>query len=280
MSRQVRRAERRARQAEQPFWRQSSFVVAAVFVGAVVVAGLFLLFTAGDRPQSATESPAPSPEVTTTGATDDTPAETATSPTEGAPPSTPGGADPTAPQAAGDCPALSPASGPSAVERAPQVQWSPVGDVATASSTTDGPAIVESPVRCYAPTAAGALLAAHNFTAEANSNVPLSELLEQRVAEDGPVYDVVAADAAAGRQGSGTAFTLAAYRFIEVADDEYTVALVYSVPQSSSSALLEMRVTLRWLEGDWMLWDAPEPRQISEIPAGFIEWGPFAGTPQ
>lgn len=272
MSRQVRRAERRARQAEFPFWRQGSFIAAAVFVGAVVVVGLFLLLTAGDRPQAGS-APTQSPDATATAATaGETAPETATATTVPAP--APGqGSD-------GDCAPWDADSGQDAVERAPEVQWSPVGDVATASSTTDGPVVVESPMQCYAPTAAGALLAAHNFTAEANSNVPLSDLVEQRVARDGPVYDVVAADAAAGRQGSGTSFTVLAYRFIDVAADQHTVALVYSVPQSSSSALLEMRVTMRWLEDDWMVWDSPEPRQISEVPAGFIEWGPLAGAPE
>lgn len=273
MSRQVRRAERRARQAELPFYRQTSFVAAAVFVGVVFVVGLFLLFTAGDRAPSATEPTAgQSPEVTAAETAPASPAVTA-GPT--------GDADPEQdPAPAGDCPALSADSGRAAVERAPEVQWSPVGDVATAVSTTDGPAVRDSPLRCYAQTAAGALMAAHNFTAEANSGVPLSDLLEQRVAPSGPVYDVVAADAAAGRQSSGTSVTVLAYRFIDVTDDEATVALVYSVPQSSSSALLEMRVTMRWLGDDWMVWDSPEPRQISETPAGFIQWGPLAGAPE
>lgn len=274
MSRQVRRAERAARQAELPFWRQRSFLAAALFVGVVVVAGLFLLLTADDRPQAGS-APTQSPAATATATAGETAPETAAvtmAPAE--PDPSPGQGSP------GDCPTWNAESGRTAVEQAPQVQWSPVGDVATASSTTDGPAVAESPVRCYAPTAAGALLAAHNFTAEANSNVPLSDLVEQRVARDGPVYDVVAADAAAGRQGSGTSFTVLAYRFIDVADDQHTVALVYSVPQSSSSALLEMRVTMRWLEDDWWVWDSPEPRQISDVPAGFIEWGPLVGTPE
>lgn len=273
MSRQLRRAERRARQAELPFWRQGTFVAAAVFVGAVVAAGLFLLLTLGDRPEPGSESaPGQSPEPvaqTTAEATEEAP----TTSVEQAPPVTIGARN-------GDCPAVTSDSGVGALTSAPEVQWSPVGDVATAVSATDGPSEQESPVRCYAHTAAGALLAAHNFTAEANSGVSLTALVEHRVAEQGPVYDVVAADAAAGRQGSGTSVTLRAYRFIEAADDQYTVALVYSVPQSSSSALLEMRVTMRWLEGDWMVWDAPEPQQISEVPAGFIEWGPLAGAPE
>lgn len=270
MSRQVRRAERRARRAELPFWRQGTFVAAAVFVGAVVLVGLFLLFTSGDRPRSTAETPpgqAPEPVTQTT------PEGPRTSAGEQVSPST-------AVAGNDECPTFTSDSGEDALSSAPEVQWSPVGDVATAASSTDGPREQESPVRCYARTAAGALLAAHNFTAEANSGVPLTALVEQRVAEQGPVYDVVAADAAAGRQGSGTSVTLRAYRFIEAGGDEYTVALVYSVPQSSSSALLEMRVTVRWLDGDWMVWDSPEPLQISEVPAGFIEWGPLVGAPE
>lgn len=271
MSREVRRAERRARQAELPFWRQGSFVAAAVFIGAVVIAGLFLLFTSGPRPEQAAEPPAierpdPGTETSRPEATETTAAAPQT----------------TEPQPGPDgdgCPALGSGTGQDALQTPPDVEWSPVGDVATAASATDGPAEREGPKRCYAQTAAGALLASYNFAADSNSGlVSLRELTEQRVLPSAPMYDQLIRSS--DRTPGGTPFAAVAYRFVNASDEEYVVSIVYQVAQQHAPAMVEWRHTMRWVEGDWMLADGGEITQISEIPAGYIEWGPHVGAPE
>lgn len=266
----IRWAAWRARQAELPFYRQTGFIGSAIFVAIVLLAGLILLITGlgDDGPEtpaagtSGTQQPA-----TPSGADDEetTTGDTAAPTTTAAPP-----------VAEGDCPPLETSSGTDALTVAPEVEWSPVGDAPTAWSPVEGPATNEGATACYAHTAAGALLAAHNFTAVQNDSlVPLMESVEARVAPDGPIHDELLADAESEGTRGGTAIAPVAYRFINVDADEYTVAVIYEVPDQTAAAYVEIRTVVRWLDGDWLIWDMPSGNQVPSVPAGYIEWGPY-----
>lgn len=269
---QLRWAEWRANQAELPFYRKTGFLAAAIFVGIVMVAGIVLLLGGRDGNDSPPGNAASETAEQTVSASSSDDEEATTSPGTGDPPTAP-------PVAGGDCPALDSASGEDALTVAPEVEWSPVGDAPTATSAQDGPAITEGPMRCYSKTAAGALLAAHNFAAEQNDGlIPLIESVEARVAPQAPIYDELVSDAQSEGTRGGTPIAPTGYRFLNAAEDEYTVAIVYQLPTGSESAYLEFRTVVRWINGDWMIWDHPGADQLASLPAGYLEWGPYVGA--
>lgn len=267
--------EYHAGQQDRPFYARNGFVVAAVFVGVVVVAGIVLLITLGrdDEPQQGDVEPAtgeptvpfaPTPTV-------DAPQDAVTSPPPDQDEATEG------PDEAGGCPPLESDSDQDAVAAAPDVTWSPVGDAPTASTPADGPAITDGPKRCYAPTATGALLAAHNFTADGqNPNVDALDLAQTRVLPTASMYDQLIAEAGDARSAPA-AIVPVAYRFISAEDDRYETAVVYQVSRASVTAYVEQRLTTSWTDGDWMIADGVVGRQISEVPPGYLAWGPLTG---
>lgn len=269
----VRMQERRARQAELPFWQRGLYLPLAVLVVAALIAsGVFLAISGGEEdPAASSTEPTPSA---------DGPVATATQePEDDATTSAPVAAEPS-PEAPGDCDTPSSRSGDDALTVAPDVEWSPVGNASTASSSNDGPAINEAPRRCYALTATGALLAVNNFAAEASGGqTEMTEILKLRVLEGTEIYDALSAEVAAGEGSDGSVpVTTVAYRFLDASAESYTVAVVFSVPTSSGATFLEARVEVEWLEGDWMVVGGSPLTQIGEVPAGYVSWGPSAGA--
>lgn len=269
--------EYHVRQQDKPFYTRNGFVLAAVFVGLVVVAGIVLLIGLGgqdDEPPAGGEpvngepvAPA-DPDPTPTAEGPDAAATTAPSDQAGGTGS---------PAQADECPTFDSASGQDAVAAAPDVDWSPVGDAPTASTPADGPGITEGPKRCYAPTATGALLAAHNFTADGqNPGVDALDLAETRVLPTASMYDQLIAEAGDARSAPA-AIVPVAYRFISASDEQYETAVVYQVSRASVTAFVEQRLTTSWVDGDWMIADGVVGRQISEVPPGYLAWGPLTG---
>lgn len=269
----VRLQERRARDAELPFWKRGMYLpLALLVVAGFVVGAIYLALSPGEGQESAlettpeppaatSEEPAPSASVT---------AEPETTTTAPAPVES-------EEQGAG-CDTPSSGSGEDALSTAPEVQWSPVGSAPTATSADDGPLIVEGPKRCYAQTAAGALLAAHNFMADVNDGrIPQEEIIETRVSPEGPIYGtLIAAANEAGGYGT-TNVNVMGYRFLDsTPGEEYTLSIIYGSSGGAQDAMpVEARLTVRWLSGDWMIWDAPSVEPIAEVPASFTSWGPL-----
>lgn len=278
MSLRLRLREKRARDAERPFWQRGVYLPLLITVVLVLgAAALFLVFSDDPRassdpgaPPAATQEPTTEPDGDPRSADDD-----ATS----APPD---GDEPSVPAEAGAC-VTPPGTGDDALSVAPEVQWSPVGNAPTASSADHGPTIQDGPKRCYAPTAAGALLAVHNFSADSNAGlVPLREVVDLRVLPSASMYDRLVREAAdGGAGGSGVVVTPVAYRFVNAEPGvRYTVSVVYQVPGEGSTALIEVRDTVEWVGDDWMIADGEDRRQLSEVPGGYVEWGPIVDAPE
>lgn len=268
--------EYHAAQQDKPFYARNGFIGAAVFVGTVITAGIVLLIglSARDGAAPAGDQGAQGGQVLAPG--DRGPAG---QPSEVAVPfwAPRPGSESTGAEDVPGCPEMDSDSGQGAVATAPQVQWSPVGDAPIATTGEDGPAVLEGPKRCYAPTATGALLAAHNFTADGQDpGVDALTLTQRRVLPTASMYDQLIAEA--GDAGSAPAAIVpVAYRFITAEPDRYETAVVYQVSRSSVTALIEQRLTISWVAGDWMIAEGVLARQISEVPPGYLAWGPLTG---
>lgn len=263
----MRMQERRARQADTPYYRRAGFIGAAVFVLAVLLAGIVLIITSGSAEDpAAAPTPPPAADPTSTSSAE----PTATEPTETtAPPSV-------APTSGTEgCPDLGEGSGQAALAIAPEVQWSPLGEIAMAVSEGDGPAVSSVPSACYSRSAAGALLAAHNFFAEVNDpSKDAVAVVTERVAE-GEVRDRLLTQVGTGQP---TPFAAVGYRFIDATEDASTVRIVYQTPGTTAPLFLSLTISLSWDGDDWKVTDIPDPEQIDGVPAGFVEWGPRVGA--
>lgn len=279
MSLRDRWQEHRIVQEELPFYRRSGFLAAAVFVGVVMLAGVVLLLTLGDDGENTATPPGGQVPPVTESPTEAT--TTTEPPTGDVAATTPPGAEPTAaPPGGGGCELLRTDSGDAALTTAPEVEWSPVGDAPTATSEQDGPLVLDGPKRCYSQTAAGALLAAHNFTADGNSGlVDDLELAQTRVLPTASMYDQLIAEAETpDGSGGGTSVVPVAYRFIAASEAEYQVAIVYQVPGSTGALFVEQRLTVAYVDSDWMIADGVEAEQIDSIPPGYVSWGPLGNA--
>lgn len=256
---------------ERRWYTRRGFIAAAALLAAVAVLGLFLLLTgrgAGDDTNPPAATPTASAEPTNdpapaTSAPDDT---TATS----VPPPPPG--------ALGDCPDLAGTDGDSAIATAPDVQWSPVGEVAAAISEDNGPAARNGIKRCFAHTPEGALLAAYNFLADARtSSLDAVEVVDARVLPTTPNLASLRSGIA-GEDTNTTPITVVGYRFLQTAPDRYTVSLAQRLPGTSGPRHFLDRITVEWHEGDWWITEVADVEQIDAAPPDYILWGPQAGN--
>lgn len=267
--------EHRVVQEELPFYRRTGFLAAAVFVAAVVAAGVVLLLTLGDDGEN-TATPLggqvdPAIESLTEATATTAPPDDATS-------TTPPPADSSAaPPGARGCEPLPTDSGDAALTTAPEVEWSPVGLVPVALSPEDGPTSTGTGDHvCYSQTSAGALLAAHNFLADVRTSGDPTAVVEARMLPTSPTYDSVRRDVAGG-DPNATSLSVVAYRFIEAEPTSYTVDLVQQIEQATGSVYLTDRITVTWNDDDWYVSDLNlTPPQVSSVPPGFIEWGPIS----
>ena len=232
--------------SQSPF-RSKGFIVAAIVVGAIVLAAIIALVTSlGGGDNDADPTPAPS---------------TSTS-------ADPGSAEPSV------C-GLEGFEETSSLTTAPGNEWELVGTVAAPTDANGaGPGTIDDGFRsCYAHTAEGALFAAVNYVALASDsrNVPrLPELVEP-----GPGRD--AALAAGGGGGSAsTRVQVAGFKINSYSADEAVVDIAWNVT-SSGSALVSMPVVLHWVDGDWkiVLDDNGQPPFAAsplENLGGYIPW--------
>lgn len=130
-------------------------------------------------------------------------------------------------------------------------KWSPLGSSYVPSQADVGPGVIESDGfrRCFAPTPAGAVMAAANFVIQGSAGADLRLRLAAEATMPGPGRD--AALAATGTGGStNNSVQIAAYRVDEV--DE-RAALVTIVVRTADGRLIQGSVPLAWFDGDWKL---------------------------
>lgn len=258
-------------EADRPFWSRPGFILAGVLIAGVAVLGIILGLTAGtdDEPtpaQPAVTAPAP-PETATPSVPPDDAAATTT------PSSTP------EPAAAADCPQLPGGDPEAALTTGPEVQWSPVGEVAAAFSEDHGPAARDGIKSCYAPTSTGALLAAYNFFGDFRTwSLDPVEVVESRFSSDSAQYAEVleAAVGAANLREVEQRETLTAqgYRFLETSPDEYTIALIHTLNRPTGVVFTQDETTVSWNGSDWVVSQIADIVEVSELPPEFIVWGP------
>lgn len=261
--------ERRARQADAPYYRRTGFIAAAVFVLAVLAAGAVLIITSLGGDGAEPSPPPPISEPTDTGPTGSPTADPTTTP------------EPTtdAPET-GDvsaCPDLGPGSGEEALTTPPEVQWSPVGEVSAAVSENDGPAVVDGVKRCFANSAAGALLAAYNFAADARvSSLSPVEVANMRMV-DGSAEQAEFIQLVENETPNTSSVVVEGYRFIETSADRYVISLAQRFAGDSTPLYFLDRITVEWRDGDWYVREVATLQQVDATPSDYVGWGPHHG---
>lgn len=195
--------------ARSPF-RSMSWIASAVFVGALAVLALVITMQ-GVRTQVEEGTPSPS----------------------------------TAPSAASTI--CAPLSG----DDLGDTRWSPLGASFVPSQADVGPGVIEPDGfrRCFAPSPAGAVMAAANFVIQGSASVDLRLRLAADATVPGPGRD--AALAAIGMGGStNNSVQIAAYRVDEV---DVREALITVVVRTADGRLIQGSVPLAWFDGDWKL---------------------------
>lgn len=261
---------------ERPFWAKPGFLFTAVVVVAVILLGVILAFTAGgdDEPAAAQQEPP--------GAASDSPQPEDSTRTTSAPPVSGGDSV----SAVEECPDLSGRGGADALTVGPEVQWSPVGEVAAAYSEENGPAVSDGINQCYAHTPSGALLAAYGFLADFRTwSYEPSEVVEARVMPGSQAYAFgldAATQEATYRAGGGQRETLTVqgYRFLESTSENNTIAFIHTLNRPSDVVYTQDEVTVEWTGTDWMVTKLGDIESVSELPAGYVSWGPEQGNPE
>jgi hypothetical protein len=226
-------------------WSQRGFVLAAAFVGGLMLIGLVLLVKPGGDGDS-----------NGGGAK-----QNATAPT-------PVRKDPNAsvcglPAGSQQVPAV-----------APETQWELVGTIAAPTEPKSiGPGIKEGKRRlCFAHSPAGALFAAVNFIAVAGRSPNDTALMRELTAE-GAARDELLRQ---GSEPSDPSFRIqvAGFRMDAYAATETTVDLAFRT--SERGALIHMTLPLRWQAGDWkaVIVTAETPFVVERLQnlSGYVPW--------
>ncbi|GAB3868540.1 hypothetical protein GCM10028801_44630 [Nocardioides maradonensis] len=158
----------------------------------------------------------------------------------------------------------------------PRATWDPVGSFTAPSSPQYGPTRTQQGVRaCYQHTPTGALFAAINFPFEIGSASPADySSVVQALMTPGAQRDQLVAEGQT-TNGSGAAFTVAAYRIDACTADRCNLRLI----MSSAGKLLEVPSSMVWSGGDWKADGANmagTPGPVAAMPAGFTNFGPGA----
>ncbi|MGH2949966.1 MAG: hypothetical protein ACRDPC_27510 [Solirubrobacteraceae bacterium] len=206
-------------------WSQRGFVLAAVFVGGLVLVGLVLLLV---RP----------------GGNDD---DSNGQPSQNAPAPAPTRKDPNASVcglAAGDqkVPAVP-----------PEAQWELVGTIAAPTEPkTVGPGIKQGKRRlCFAHSPTGALFAAVNFVATVAVSEGDPKILRELTAEGAARDATIEKDATSGGSyDSSGGLQLAGFRLSSYSAAEATVDLAFAV---RAEGYARLPLSMRWERGDWKI---------------------------
>lgn len=239
---------------QSPFTRPW-FIIAAVLVAVVVVAGVVLAIwtaTRGDDPPPADPSPAP-------------PAAPSATPTADA-----GGAS--------IC-GLDGVELTGTVTTAPDAEWEYQDVYAYPVSTTAGPGETadEGYRYCFQHTPEGALFAAANVLVQ-GSALTTADAWFEYVLAPGPYRDQLVADQRSTQPTTTEGTRLSIVGFRVLAYDGTTARVDLAVRGSAQGTTLTLSgvYELVW-EGDWKVsTDMPAPMNIAPIPdtAGYTPWGP------
>lgn len=231
-------------------WGQRGFVLAAVFMGVLVLAGLGLLLTDTDADPAAS-----------TGAT--------TPVVESAKGSTRPGGDSRCGLEAGDqrVPATPPES-----------EWELVDGIASPQSDVVGPGVREGNRRlCYAHSPTGALFAAANFLSVAGSDSDDDQLVKDLVAATA-AREKMLKDPESGEGDEDPPFQIhiAGFRLGPVTPDEATVEIAIAASDQARQGFVGYTLPMRWEDGDWKLvitsTTMPYTVQRLESASGFVPW--------
>ncbi|MGW0660565.1 hypothetical protein [Streptodolium elevatio] len=280
---------RRGERAADGAWRadrgslaQPGFIGAAlVLVVVLVFAVLLIVDVTTTAPRAAAADPAGSSGPVTSvgdGGTSPTPPPNPAAPGVTVPPPRP------AVSSDGSCPSFqdSPTAQPTQVPS--HIEWVDYRGLMVPLSRMAGPAErVGSVARCFAPTPAGALLAAANIVIRHPVAPDWRSLVERQVVpgpgrdayvrlrerQPGPTVDSVVPPAA------DRLARLAGFRFVSYSPQSAAVALLFRMSNGELRASVH---TVLWAEGDWKLQmrdDGSDAfmEQIATGPEGYVEWG-------
>jgi hypothetical protein len=230
---------------------QRGFVLAAVFMAVLVLAGLGLLLTDPDEDPEARAGSSRPPAV---------------EPAKGAKAD---GSDSRCGLEAGDqrIPATPPEAG-----------WELVGRVATPQSDAIGPGIREAKRRmCYAHSPTGALFAAVNFLAVAGEQDTNDELMKALTAKTAARDELLARpDDGTDAEAAKFRIQIAGFRIGPATPDEATVEVAVAFADQAAQAYVGYTLPMRWEDGDWKLVitspDTPFTLQRLESASGFVPW--------
>jgi hypothetical protein len=229
-------------------WGQRGFVLAAVFMGLLVLAGLGLLLTDTDDPTARAGTSAPPVLESAKGAK-------------------PAGGESRCGLEAGDqrVPATP-----------PEADWELVGGVASPQSDTAGPGIREGERRmCYAHSPTGALFAAVNFLTVAGEQNENSELMKELTAK------TAARDELLTRSDNAESkppyrIQIIGFRMGPATPDEATVELAVAFADQAQQSYIGYTLPMRWEDGDWKLViasvDTPYTIERLDSASGFVPW--------
>jgi hypothetical protein len=204
-------------------WSQRGFVLAAAFVGGLVLIGLVLLLV----------KPGGDDDSNGGGAK-----QNATAPT-------PVHKDPNASMCG------LPAGSQQVPAVAPEAQWELVGTIAAPTEPKSiGPSIKEGKRRlCFAHSPTGALFAAVNFIATTQAANGDPAIVRELTAE-GAARDKLIREAAGSALSSSGGVQVAGFRVISYSSDETTIDLALTVRDKGDARL---PLSLRWERGDWKI---------------------------
>jgi hypothetical protein len=226
--------------------RSLGFVLAAIFLSIVALAGLVLTVLRLAEPDDA-----PAPEVVV-------------------------GSSRLEANGSADCPTLDLESSGDVTKLA-IAQWSLVGTVAAPHIQGVGPMAVSANgvPRCFAETPAGAVLAAANYIAFGSGKPDLGAELAASAIVPG-LGQNAAIEAAGAASGSppGT-IQIAGYRLDRYDPDLTDITLVVRADDGSYAS---GNLALKWSQGDWKLVVDPGTGQLAELESlsslgGFTPWG-------
>ena len=243
-------------QPRSPFSRPG-FVVAAVVVGAILVAGVVLgiinATRAGDEPPTTNPTATETPEPSTT-----TPAPTA---------------EPT--DSASIC-GLDDGGSNGTLSSAPETDWQFQGTTAYPTSPVYGPgAADEDGFRyCFQRSPQGALFMAANAVPQGSDPSASSAWVDYALAE-GPYREQLLGEMSGSPATDGTRLSIVGFRLLHYDGRTARVDLAVRGTAEGQTATLSGVYELVWQQGDWRISaDVSEPLDMAAIPdaAGYISW--------
>lgn len=241
-------------ESEQSPFARPTFIVAAIVVGLIVVAGvvLSLIFALGGN-SSAKPAPTPPPNA---------------SPTP----------SPTTEGDASVCGLGGDVVGSARLTKAPTVdEWAYRGTTAYPTSTTAGPGKKDPAgfAYCFQRSPDGAVIAAANAVVQASDTQIVSKWLSYFVAP-GPYHDALVNAPATSGSSEDTRIRIAGFRLLNYDGKTARVDIAATMFVKGQNITLSGVYDLIWSDGDWkQSAESAEPLKVTAIPnlAGYVAWG-------